>query len=268
MSYAPKKQFGQHFLRDNTIALRICDSLQGMGKEYDALFEIGPGQGVLTQTLYERYGKALHLVEIDEDLIPDLEKKYPLIKNNVIQQDVLEVDFTRYAPGQFGIIGNFPYNISSQIIFKVIENRAHIPEMVGMFQREVAQRVASPPGNKVYGLLSVWLQAFYEVKYLFMVNEGSFFPPPKVKSGVIRLVRRENFQLDCNEKFLLQVIKQAFNQRRKTLRNSLKQFVQNHPEIDSRLLDKRPEQLGYEEFIYLAKTLETTTDLGALEKLI
>ena len=256
MSYTPKKHFGQHFLRDTNIALRICDSLTGMGTEYDALFEIGPGQGVLTQTLYERFGTKLHLVEIDEDLIPDLKRKYPLIKENIIQEDVLEVDFKKYTAGQFGIIGNYPYNISSQIIFQIIENRESIPEMVGMFQKEVGQRVVSPPGNKVYGLISAWVQAFYEVKYLFTVNEGSFHPAPKVKSGVIRLTRRENFHLDCNEKFLLQVIKQSFNQRRKTLRNSLKQFSTNFAQIDPALLDKRPEQLGYEEFIYLAKTLE------------
>lgn len=254
-SLPPKKQFGQHFLRDIHIAEKICDSLQKIGKDYEQLFEIGPGQGVLTQFLYARYKTNLHLIEIDTDLIPDLEKKYTEIKSQIIQQDVLSVEFNKYTSEQLGIIGNFPYNISTQILFKIVENREKIPEMVGMFQKEVAQRVCSVPGNKVYGLISVWVQTFYEVKYLFTVNEGSFFPPPKVKSGVISLERRENFNPDCDEAFLLQVIKAGFNQRRKTLRNSLHNYAHNFSKIDAAILQKRPEQLGYEDFIYLAREL-------------
>ena len=185
MSIAPKKHFGQHFLRDTHIAENICNALQKINQSYFELFEVGPGQGVLTQFLYERYKEKLHLVEIDKDLIPALQRNYPIIKNQIIQDDILEIDFKKYCTAPFGVIGNFPYNISSQIIFKIVEHREQIPEMVGMFQKEVAQRVCSPPGSKVYGLISVWVQTFYEVKYLFTVNEGSFFPPPKVKSGVI-----------------------------------------------------------------------------------
>jgi 16S rRNA (adenine1518-N6/adenine1519-N6)-dimethyltransferase len=256
MNTFPKKKFGQHFLKEVSIAERICDSLQGMGTVYNKLLEIGPGPGVLTKILYPRYGENLFVVEIDQDMIPALQKNFPLIKDHIFQQDFLELPINSIFKEQVGIIGNFPYNISSQILFKVVENRALVPEMVGMFQREVAQRVTAEPGNKIYGLISVWVQVFYDVKYLFTVNEGSFNPPPKVKSGVIRLERKQDWNPGCNEELLLNVIKHGFNQRRKTLRNALSLYKQHFDKIEPQWLDKRAEQLSYQDFIMLAKNFE------------
>lgn len=257
MNTFPKKHFGQHFLKEVRIAERICDSLQGMGTIYNKLLEIGPGPGVLTKILYPRYGGNLFVVEIDKDMIPALQKNFPLLKDQIFQQDFLELPVNEiFQDEQVGIIGNFPYNISSQILFKVVENRAIVPEMVGMFQREVAQRVTAEPGNKIYGLISVWVQVFYNVKYLFTVSEGSFNPPPKVKSGVIRLERKENWNPGCNEELLLNVIKHGFNQRRKTLRNALSLYKQHFDKIEPHWLDKRAEQLSYKDFIMLAKNFE------------
>jgi len=224
-----------------------------MGKTYDQLLEIGPGLGVLTQILYPLYQERLFLVEIDNDLIPKLKKDYQLLADQIFQEDFLTFKPEEVIKGQFGIIGNFPYNISSQILFKLVDYRHLIPELLGMFQKEVAQRIVSPPGNKVYGLLSVWVQVFYNVKYLFTVNEGSFNPPPKVKSGVIRLVRKENIDTGCDEELLLNIIKHGFNQRRKILRNALSLWKPHFDKIDSALLDKRAEQLSSDDFVGLAK---------------
>jgi len=251
-----KKRFGQHFLKDKHIAQRICEALNDFGKnEQDnyGVLEIGPGQGVLTQFLYPEYGEHLHLVEIDRDLIPALKTNYPIIANQIHEQDFLEMDLSPVCDGSLGVIGNFPYNISSQILFKLVENYVKIPILVGMFQKEVAQRVASKPGNKVYGLISAWVQSFYDTEILFTVNEGSFSPPPTVKSAVIRLIRKETAP-DCDHKLLLQVIKAAFNQRRKTLRNALDLYKNRFDKIeDPSILTKRAETLSYEDFIGLAK---------------
>ncbi len=227
------------------------------GVQYEKLLEIGPGQGVLTQFLYALHGENLHLVEIDKDLVPGLKKKFPLIADQVHELDFLELDLGELFDEQVGIIGNFPYNISSQILFKLVDNRSRVPELVGMFQREVAQRVISKPGNKVYGLLSAWVQVFYECEYLFTVSEGCFNPPPKVKSGVIRLKRKENWQnIGVDAGLLLQVIKQAFGQRRKTLRNALKAFSHAYIYVEPDILDKRAETLSYQDFIDLARVFE------------
>ena len=239
--------------------------MQGIGREYNTLLEIGPGQGVLTQFLYERYKENLHLVEIDKDLVPNLKKNYPIIAEQVYEKDFLELNLGSIFKEQVGIIGNFPYNISSQILFTIVENRALVPEMVGMFQREVAQRVISKPGNKVYGLLSAWLQVFYDCEYLFTVNEGSFNPPPKVKSGVIRLTRKKDFdKINVDANLLLQVIKQAFGQRRKTLRNALKAFSYAYIYVDPEILDRRAETLSHQDFIELARVFEENKPLPTL----
>ncbi|MGZ5281202.1 MAG: 16S rRNA (adenine(1518)-N(6)/adenine(1519)-N(6))-dimethyltransferase RsmA [Bacteroidia bacterium] len=255
--HPPKKHFGQHFLKEKSIAEKICNSLQGVGKQYHKLLEIGPGQGVLTQFLYQLHGENLHLVEIDKDLVPNLKKNYPLIANQVYELDFLELNLAEIFTEQVGIIGNFPYNISSQILFKLVENRALVPEMVGMFQREVSQRVIASPGNKIYGLLSAWLQVFYDCEYLFTVNEGSFNPPPKVKSGVIRLTRKAGWDnIGVSPDLLLQVIKQAFGMRRKTLRNALKLYAYAYIYVNPDILDKRAETLSFQDFIDLAKIFE------------
>jgi len=287
MFHQPKKRLGQHFLQDKNIAERICDALiipvcedTGRGKERRAesgenerseerkeesekrpeanfsVLEVGPGLGVLTQFLYPLYKDKLFLVEIDNDLIPALKSNYPLIKDQIFEKDFLELDLGSIFKTPVAVIGNFPYNISSQILFKIVDDRRIVQIMVGMFQKEVAQRVVSLPGNKVYGLLSVWVQCFYNIEYLFTVNEGSFFPPPKVKSAVIRLIRKES-EPECNTKLLLQIIKAAFNQRRKTLRNSLGEYKMHFEKIkDQELLSKRAETLGYEEYIMLAQVFD------------
>ena len=253
----PKKYFGQHFLKDKHIAEKICNGLQLVGNQYNKVLEIGPGQGVLTQFLYPRYGADLHLVEIDKDLVPALKKNYPLIAEQIYEQDFLELNIADLFTEPVGIIGNFPYNISSQILFKIVENRALVPEMVGMFQKEVAQRVIAKPDNKIYGLLSAWVQVFYDCEYLFTVNEGSFNPPPKVKSGVIRVTRKADWdKIGVDADILLQVIKQGFNQRRKTLRNALKAFSYAYIYVNPEILDKRAETLSFQDFIALAKIFE------------
>ena len=271
MYHQAKKRLGQHFLRDNSIAEKICCSLSGYKdgvesgdndiksvKPFSDLLEVGPGLGVLTRFLYPRYGGHLYLVEIDNDLISGLKTNFPLVANHIYQEDFLTLDMMNIFKGQVAVIGNFPYNISSQILFKIVENRSIVPEMVGMFQREVAQRVAAPPGTKIYGLISAWIQAFYDVEYLFIVNESSFSPPPTVKSAVIRLIRKET-QPGCDEKLLLQIIKAAFNQRRKTLRNALGMYKDSFGNIpDPAILDKRAEQLDYKDYIMLAKVLKSS----------
>jgi 16S rRNA (adenine1518-N6/adenine1519-N6)-dimethyltransferase len=258
-----KKRFGQHFLKDKHIAERIVGALEDQKvcnssrvANFENVLEVGPGLGVLTQYLYPVYGEKLYLVEIDKDLVPGLKSNYPLIQDHIIEQDFLEVDIAALFQEPVAIIGNFPYNISTQILFKVVENRNIVPVMVGMFQKEVAQRVAAQPGNKIYGLLSAWVQSFYEIEYLFTVNEGSFSPPPKVKSAVIRLNRKAE-EPDCDHHLLLQVIKAAFNQRRKTLRNALHAYSDRFANIpDPDILTKRAEQLHYTDFAMLARAVE------------
>jgi 16S rRNA (adenine1518-N6/adenine1519-N6)-dimethyltransferase len=247
-----KKRLGQHFLKDENIAKQIVDSLDGDTKN---VLEIGPGMGVLTQYLLSKEDYNLFVVEIDKESVAYLEKHFPPLTKRIIEEDFLRLDVQTLFSGHFSVIGNFPYNISSQILFKILDNKNHIPEMVGMFQKEVAVRVASKPGNKDYGILSVLLQAFYDIEYLFTVEAEVFIPPPKVKSAVIRLKRNAVIHLECDEQKFKQLVKTAFNQRRKTLRNSLKSlsFVDKFTQED--IFNKRPEQLSVAEFIYLTKHL-------------
>ncbi len=245
-----KKHLGQHFLKDENIACKIAESLSGHGA-YKQVLEIGPGTGMLTKYLSENEAIDVCVVEVDRESVEFLKLNFPQLKGKIIEGDFLKlnINLERYA-----IIGNFPYNISSQIFFKVLEHRNQIPEVVCMIQREVALRIASPPGSKEYGILSVLLSAFYNIEYLFTVNETVFFPPPKVKSGVIRLTRNTTEELDCDEKEFFAVVKTAFNQRRKTLRNALKSLT-FAPVAESKLFDKRAEQLSVAEFVELTKLL-------------
>jgi 16S rRNA (adenine1518-N6/adenine1519-N6)-dimethyltransferase len=251
MDVKPKKYLGQHFLLDNTVSQKIAEAIKIENKVN--LLEIGPGTGALTQFLM---GENINLVayELDNESIIYLNKNFPnLIVHN---QDVLKIEWKSIFNYNFSVTGNFPYNISSQIMFKIYENRDIIDQMVGMFQKEVAERICSSTGTKKYGILSVLIQAFYNVDYLFTVNEDAFNPPPKVKSGVIRIVRNDIIKLDCDEKLFLRVVKAIFNQRRKMARNSLKSML-GDLKIDHVLLTKRPEQLSVENFIEITKLLES-----------
>ncbi|NDV47089.1 16S rRNA (adenine(1518)-N(6)/adenine(1519)-N(6))-dimethyltransferase RsmA [Paludibacter sp. 221] len=248
-----KKYLGQHFLKDMEIAQRIAGSLPLSGKT-DVL-EIGPGMGVLTQFLLQNPQVNLTAVELDTESVGYLHSHYPQLK--VIEADFLKLDLNEIFPGNFYIIGNFPYNISSQILFKLLDYKDKIPALSGMFQKEVAERIASPAGKKAYGILSVLLQAFYTIDYLFTVSEHVFDPPPKVRSAVVRLTRNEVQHLDCDEKLFKTVVKTAFNQRRKTLRNSLKPLVEKgNLMYDDVLFDKRPEQLDVHAFVRLTNMVE------------
>ncbi|MBX2945900.1 MAG: 16S rRNA (adenine(1518)-N(6)/adenine(1519)-N(6))-dimethyltransferase RsmA [Cyclobacteriaceae bacterium] len=259
----PKKSLGQHFLHDRNIAGKIVESLK-YAVEQEPVLEVGPGMGVLTHFLIEQSRCNLKVIEIDRDSVSYLKTHYPQL--SIIEGDFLEIDFSTVFSGKFSIIGNFPYNISSQILFKVYEHRDQVWQVVGMLQKEVADRIAAPPGNKTYGILSVLLQAYYRVDYLFKVAPGVFIPPPKVMSAVVRLERNERIHLPCDELLFKQVVKQGFNNRRKTLRNALKNLIlaalQAQPEGDVKiflaheLLDKRAEQLTVEDFIYLTQLIE------------
>jgi 16S rRNA (adenine1518-N6/adenine1519-N6)-dimethyltransferase len=249
-----KKKFGQHFLVDKNIAKKIAGSLSLSGSSYNKLLEIGSGNGALTEYLSLLPGIKLYTIEIDTELIPVILEKFPQLEKQIINEDILLFDLERTFKEQVGIIGNFPYNISSQILFKVIENRNKVPEVVGMFQKEVAERITSPPGNKVYGILSVLVQAFYHAEYLFTVSRNVFYPRPNVESAVIRLIRKESFFLNCDEPRFFQVVKQAFNKRRKTLKNAL-HLYSFLPECDP-LLMKRAEQLSFEDYIFLTKSIK------------
>lgn len=254
MSVRAKKHLGQHFLRDENIAQKIADTLTEKG--YDTVLEIGPGMGVLTKYLLKKKYKT-HVIEIDTESVEYLQNHYLNLQGRIISKNFLKFDFvTHFNQKQIAIIGNFPYNISSQIIFKALENKDFVPELSGMFQKEVAQRIAEKPGSKTYGILSVLTQAFYDVEYLFTVPPTVFLPPPKVDSGVIRLVRKENYQLPVSESLFFKVVKTAFNQRRKTIRNSLKtlQLSDNLKEDD--IFAKRPEQLSVSDFISLTLKIE------------
>lgn len=250
----PKKFLGQHFLKDENIALQICESLT-LHNNYRQVMEIGPGTGILTQHLLASKNFQTTLIEIDREAYAFLIEKYPDHKNQIIYGDFLRYNLNSRFDEPFAIIGNFPYNISTQILFKVFENRDMIPEVVGMFQKEVAQRIASPPGSKQYGILSVLLQAFYTIEYLFTVNEHVFYPPPKVKSAIIRLRRNEVASLNCDEKLFFRVVKTAFNQRRKTLRNALSSFRNEENNLSDPIFDKRAEQLGVEDFVGITRII-------------
>ncbi len=250
----PKKHLGQHFLQDENIAHKICESLT-LHKNYEQVLEIGPGTGVLTKYLFESKHYQTTLIEIDRDAYGFLAEKYPEQNKNIIYGDFLNFDINSQFDKPFAIIGNFPYNISTQILFRVFENHDMIPEVVGMFQKEVAQRIASPPGSKQYGILSVLLQAFYDIEYLFTVSAHVFYPPPKIQSAVIRLRRNEVESLNCDEKLFVRVVKTAFNQRRKTLRNALSSFSSENLKLSGSIFDKRAEQLGVEEFVEITRII-------------
>ena len=248
-----KKHLGQHFLKDLNIAQKIADTLSFSG--YKKVLEIGPGMGVLTQFLLEKKAE-IHVIEIDKESVNYLKNHFPKLQDKIISDDFLKFDIVSYFKEPFAVIGNFPYNISSQIVFKVIELRNFIPEFGGMFQKEVAEPICEKAGSKTYGILSVLTQAFYDAEYLFTVSEHVFNPPPKVKSGVLRLVRKSNYQLECDEKLFFNVVKTAFNQRRKTLRNSLKTFQLSEQLKENPIFDKRPEQLSVNQFIELTLLLQ------------
>ncbi len=245
-----KKHLGQHFLCDENIARQIAFSLKADQKR--ATLEVGPGMGVLTKYLLPREDIELFAAEIDSESVAYLREHYPDLNKNLIYFDFLRLDLAAMFPDGLNVIGNFPYNISSQIFFKVLENRDLVPECVGMIQKEVAVRMAEPPGKKEYGILSVLLQAFYDIEYLFTVHENVFSPPPKVKSAVVRLTRNSREKLDCDEKMFFRVVKATFGQRRKTIRNSLKNnfgaFEAEHP-----FYTLRPERLSVEDFMDLTR---------------
>nr|WP_319400594.1 16S rRNA (adenine(1518)-N(6)/adenine(1519)-N(6))-dimethyltransferase RsmA [uncultured Carboxylicivirga sp.] len=249
-----KKHLGQHFLRDLDIAQRIVDNLSSSQQK---VLELGPGTGVLTQYLVKRKDIDLKLVELDIESVDYLKAHYFELEGRIFYKDFLKIDLTELFTDPFALIGNFPYNISGPIFFKVFEYRNQIPEVVGMLQKEVAERLAAGPGSKTYGVLSVLLQAFYNIEYLFTVHENVFDPPPKVKSGVIRLVRNDVSNIGCDEKLFVKVVKAIFNQRRKAIRNSIKSIEFNKEAIiDHEYLARRPEQMSVQDFIELTKMVE------------
>ena len=247
-----KKFLGQHFLTDESVALRIVESLTGRTPN---LIEIGPGMGVLTKYLIQKPELNFHVIEIDRESVAWLHEHYPTL--NVIEGDFLKLDLNDMFHDSFAVIGNFPYNISSQILFRVFECRNQAIEVVGMFQKEVAERVAAGPGSKIYGILSVLLSAFYDIEYLFTVSEYVFNPPPKVKSAVIRLVRNDVKSLECDELLFVRVVKAGFNQRRKTLRNALRSAGLPIERVDEIFLAKRAEQLSVSEFVTITKIIQS-----------
>lgn len=272
----PKKALGQHFLVDLNIARNIVDALS---KNHDVVIEVGAGMGVLTQYLIEDQLDKLKVIEIDGESVDYLTKKFPMLEGHIVYGDFLKYDIANAENGQrttevaplaslgrndihvgggekndVAVIGNFPYNISSQIFFQILKYRDCVSETVGMLQKEVAERLAAGPGSKTYGILSVLLQAWYDIEYLFTVHENVFNPPPKVKSAVIRLKRNNVKELGCDEKLFVTVVKQAFNQRRKTMRNSLRSMIPAEI-IDNEIFNKRPEQLSVAEFVELTKML-------------
>lgn len=249
-----KKALGQHFLTDLSVARRIADTLS----EYcgTPVLEIGPGMGVLTQYLMAD-NHSLKVVEIDGESVEYLQEKYPALRENIIADDFLRLDLSSiYGEEKFCVIGNYPYNISSQIFFKILDYKDQVTCCSGMLQREVAQRIAAGPGSKTYGILSVLLQAWYDIEYLFTVDENVFNPPPKVKSGVIKLVRNEVTDLGCNEQMFRLVVKTAFNQRRKMLRGSLKGIFPAGYDFSDSIFAMRPEQLSVAQFVDLTQRLE------------
>lgn len=248
----PKKFLGQHFLTDLSIAKDIVDGLSY--KVNTNVLEVGPGMGVLTNFLIKKNNN-LKVIEIDRDSVPYLKTHFPTLEaeNRIIEGDFLKLNFQEIFNGEFAVIGNFPYNISTEIIFKCLDNKELVNEIVGMFQKEVAERFASKEGSKTYGITSVLLQAFYDVEYLFTVNETVFNPPPKVKSGVIRFTRKQNQELGCDPIFFKRVVKMAFNQRRKTLKNALSALLPYKHNVP--FLDKRAEQLSLNQFVELTNSL-------------
>ena len=267
MEVRAKKALGQHFLTDLSIAQRIADALTVEDGATLPALEVGPGMGVLTQYLLERPEVDLRCVEIDTESVDYLMVHFPKIHGRLLEADFLKLKLEKFFSGQFAVIGNFPYNISSQIFFKILDYKEQVPQVVCMIQKEVAERIAEKPGTKTYGILSVLLQAWYDIEYLFTVGEGAFNPPPKVKSAVIRLVRNSRTELGCDEGLFKTVVKTGFNQRRKTLRNSLKPLIRAKADrlgwseeqlaefIADPVFELRPERLSVEDFINLTLKL-------------
>ena len=252
MTVRAKKHLGQHFLKDKAICEKIANQFSGFN-DCKKVIEIGPGMGALSDFLIARGDLNLWLLDIDDESIDFLKNKYPELNDRILFGDFLRMDLKKLMGEEpFSVVGNFPYNISTQILFKCLEYRNQIPEIMGMFQKEVAVRIAEKPGSKEYGITSVLFQAFYDIHYCFTVDEHVFIPPPKVKSGVIRCTRNNREQLDCDEKLFFQVVKMAFNQRRKTLRNSLKQLLRGR-ELPEVYTNERPEKLSVDQFIELTK---------------
>jgi len=255
----PKKYLGQHFLKDKNVALRIVDSMV-LSNGVNHIVEIGPGTGVLTQYLLANPAIDLQVVEIDRESVAYLAEHYPSLKDRITAGDFLKLEIDKLFSEKLIIIGNFPYNISSQIFFKILDHRNQVSQVVCMIQKEVADRIAEKEGSKTYGILSVFLQTFYDIEYLFKVPPGVFFPPPKVMSAVIRLVRNHREKLECDEILYRKVVKQAFQNRRKTLRNALKilNLVPSIYKLD--MMDKRAEQLSVEQFIFLTREIEKSNE--------
>lgn len=251
----PKKFLGQHFLKDLKIAEEIADTVDACPGL--PILEVGPGMGVMTQFLIHKQ-RPLKVVELDFESVAYLRETFPSLEDHIVEDDFLKMKLDRlFDGGQFVLTGNYPYNISSQIFFKMLEYKELIPCCTGMIQKEVAERIAAPPGGKTYGILSVLIQAWYDVEYLFTVNEHVFNPPPKVKSAVIRMTRNKTTELGCNEKLFKQVVKTTFNQRRKTLRNSIKPILGKECSLYADpIFDKRPERLSVKEFVDLTNRVE------------
>lgn len=250
-----KKKLGQHFLKNEDIALKIVESLSRTS-EYKHVLEVGPGMGVLTKYLIANKNYETHVIDIDTESIRYLKFNFPTLIPNIIEGDFLKLDLGKLFDGPFAVIGNFPYNISTEILFTVLDNKDKVPEVVGMFQKEVAERIAAKPKNKTYGITSVLLQAFYDIEYLFTVGENEFNPPPRVKSAVIRLHRNAVNKLDCDEKLFKQIVKAGFNQRRKTLRNSIRAFKLKPEFLDHKYLTQRAEELSVADFVALTNMVE------------
>lgn len=253
-----KKIFGQHFLHEAGIIEKIISSLPPVSED-EVVVEVGPGKGALTRYLLELFAHRFYAIEIDRELSAYLLRRFPLLRGKLIEYDILQFDFEKLTSKKIVLIGNFPYNISSQIIFKVIVHRQQIKAVVGMFQKEMARRVVAAPGNKDYGIPSVLVQAYYDTQYLFDVEKGCFTPPPQVISGVIRLLRNTKEKLDCDESLFFQVVKTSFNQRRKMLRNSLSQLASESLLASHDIFSKRPEQLSVDEFVMLTRLLSAVS---------
>ncbi|MDF2853120.1 MAG: rRNA ((1518)-N(6)/adenine(1519)-N(6))-dimethyltransferase [Sphingobacterium multivorum] len=249
-----KKHLGQHFLNDKNAAQKIVEALDPkLG--FSQVLEVGPGMGVLSDFLLQKEDYETYLIDVDDESIAYLDDKYPQLGKRLIHGDFLNLDFSQYFGEKMAVIGNFPYNISSQILFKILDERHRVVQMAGMFQKEVAERCTAKAGSKEYGILSVFLQAYYKVEYLFTVRAGAFNPPPKVLSGVIRMTRNDREQLNCDEKLFWRVVKAGFNQRRKTLRNSLSGVVPKDKMSDNPLYELRAERLTVDDFVGLTNEI-------------
>ena len=255
MQVRPKKALGQHFLTDMSVASQIADTVDAMPQL--PILEVGPGTGVLTQFLLEKQ-RTLKVVEIDRESVAYLQQHFPQLGDNLIDKDFLKMDLSEVFDGQpFVLTGNYPYNISSQIFFKMLDYKELIPCCTGMIQKEVAERMAAGPGSKTYGVLSIFMQAWYNVEYLFTVDEHVFNPPPKVKSAVIRLTRNQSQSLGCDEKLFRRIVKTVFTMRRKMMRNGMKQILgAGHPLLEDPIFTRRPEQLSIQEFVTLTNRVE------------